>query len=82
MHGTLGELKAMLDGLIELYGDDTRIDFVHPVSFRSKPRTRIAWVTGYKVGAGSGRPYVRIDLDHPRGDLVTEQEIAEEKSNG
>ena len=82
MNRTLGELKAVIDSLIELHGGDTRIDFVHPVHFRSKPRTRIAWVTGYKVSAGTGRSYVRIELDHPRGDPVTEQEIAEAKNDG
>lgn len=81
---TLARLKEMVDGLIVLHGPDARVDFRHQISFRNKQRTTQKYITGYHVYDGcSSTPVIRFELDYPRGELMTDAEVAEaETING
>jgi hypothetical protein len=83
MDRSLGRLKTMIDSLVELHGESAEAIFLHQVSFRGKQRTRRAMMTAYRVSQGGiSRPTVIFELDYPRGDLVTEQEIVEAQKDG
>jgi len=62
---TVGELKAMVDQIVELHGADARVHF----SFqRASGRVGIGDITSYKVMLRSNvGNTVRFAIDYPRG---------------
>lgn len=82
-HRKLGWLLEAVESLIALHGADADVEFMHQISIKGKQRTRRAGISGYRVFCGGAtKAVVRFDLDYPRGDLISDQEIEEAMQHG